>query len=312
MIGLESMNRHKVLFSALLLLGYATSCYGAPTESSSQNALQELKSRLELARKDLRIGEATEARIAFGLEQLKNSGNASPETLEDYEIYLGRAQEMVVENRKIVQELEALLAKYATLKIPSSPSASTDVQNAPNPKIPDEKEFDELGKLDREFDDSLAVFDELLLKEMDEIRIKSATKMRDLAAESAAAAQRLEEKGVDIDPSSRETSSGVRGGAPESEQREGSPKKGEKGIQAETDGDREKETQTETAGARQEGSKGEAEGQTYGQGQRDRPSGYDDDIVARQIREAAEKETDPELKERLWKEYEDYKKGSSQ
>jgi hypothetical protein len=34
--------------------------------------------------------------------------------------------------------------------------------------------------------------------------------------------------------------------------------------------------------------------------------------VARQIREAAEKETDPELKEKLWKEYEEYKKGNSQ
>jgi len=33
----------------------------------------------------------------------------------------------------------------------------------------------------------------------------------------------------------------------------------------------------------------------------------DDDIVARQLREAAEKETDPELKEKLWEEYETYK-----
>ncbi len=35
----------------------------------------------------------------------------------------------------------------------------------------------------------------------------------------------------------------------------------------------------------------------------------DDDIVARQLREAAENETDPVLKEKLWKEYEAYKKG---
>lgn len=33
----------------------------------------------------------------------------------------------------------------------------------------------------------------------------------------------------------------------------------------------------------------------------------DDDIVARQLREAAEKETDPELKKRLWEEYRKYK-----
>ena len=41
----------------------------------------------------------------------------------------------------------------------------------------------------------------------------------------------------------------------------------------------------------------------------DTPDARDDDVVARQIREAAEKETDPELKEELWKEYERYKAG---
>jgi hypothetical protein len=39
--------------------------------------------------------------------------------------------------------------------------------------------------------------------------------------------------------------------------------------------------------------------------------GNDDDIVAKRLRKAAEEETDPELKERLWKEYEDYKKSTS-
>ena len=37
------------------------------------------------------------------------------------------------------------------------------------------------------------------------------------------------------------------------------------------------------------------------------PDGRDDDIVARQLREAAESETDPELRERLWEEYRAYK-----
>ncbi|MBN8432434.1 hypothetical protein JF535_16450 [Microbulbifer salipaludis] len=40
----------------------------------------------------------------------------------------------------------------------------------------------------------------------------------------------------------------------------------------------------------------------------DIPSGDDDDVVARQIREAAMREADPELKERLWEEYRKYKK----
>ena len=40
----------------------------------------------------------------------------------------------------------------------------------------------------------------------------------------------------------------------------------------------------------------------------DVPTGDDDDVVARQIREAAIRESDPELQERLWEEYRKYKK----
>lgn len=39
----------------------------------------------------------------------------------------------------------------------------------------------------------------------------------------------------------------------------------------------------------------------------DIPSGNDDDVVARQLREAAMKESDPVLREKLWNEYRKYK-----
>jgi hypothetical protein len=38
--------------------------------------------------------------------------------------------------------------------------------------------------------------------------------------------------------------------------------------------------------------------------------GSDDDIVARQIRKAAESEPDPELRQKLWDEYRKYKQGT--
>jgi hypothetical protein len=41
----------------------------------------------------------------------------------------------------------------------------------------------------------------------------------------------------------------------------------------------------------------------------DVPDARDDDIVARQLREAATRETDPVLREKLWDEYRKYKKG---
>ena len=39
----------------------------------------------------------------------------------------------------------------------------------------------------------------------------------------------------------------------------------------------------------------------------DIPSGNDDDIVARQLREAAMREPDPDIREALWNEYRKYK-----
>jgi hypothetical protein len=43
---------------------------------------------------------------------------------------------------------------------------------------------------------------------------------------------------------------------------------------------------------------------------REIPDGSDDDVVARRLRQAAEQETDPELKEKLWQEYIDYKRNA--
>jgi hypothetical protein len=43
---------------------------------------------------------------------------------------------------------------------------------------------------------------------------------------------------------------------------------------------------------------------------REIPDGSDDDVVARRLRQAAQQETDPELKEKLWQEYLDYKKNA--
>ncbi len=66
-----------------------------------------------------------------------------------------------------------------------------------------------------------------------------------------------------------------------------------------------------------DGGSGQQQGAGSGSGQRTTPAGTprhipdgsDDDVVARQLREAAEKETDPELKKKLWEEYRKYKEG---
>jgi membrane-associated HD superfamily phosphohydrolase len=238
---------------------------------------------LEEARRNLRISEATEKRIASELEQLKKSGTASSETIKNYEIYHESVQEMVAENRKIVEQMEAAKARHSSGADSSDEAAGGKPDDMLDPQIPEEQTGDEVAALDRQLNASLNEFDAKLLKEMDEIRDESAGKMRDLAQEAAEAAKRLREKGVDLNTSGSESS----------EASEETETQAEQGIEGS------KTASTETSRPGGEGSSREEKG---------RASYEDDDIVARQLREAAENETDPELKEKLWKEYDEYKK----
>lgn len=246
-------------------------------------------SKLEEARKNLQISEATEKRIASELEQLKQSGTASPETIKNYETYHESVREMVAENRKIVEQMEAAKARHSSGATSSEAGGGGKAGDLHDPRIPEEQTTGEVATLDRQLNASLNQFDARLLKEMDEIRDGSAEKMRDLAQEAAEAAKRLREKGVDVNTSGSESAEGS----------EETAAQGQETTQAQQGTAGSKSASTETADQGGQGSSREKQ---------DRPRTEDDDIVARQLREAAENETDPELKEKLWKEYDEYKK----
>jgi hypothetical protein len=252
--------------------------------------------KLERAREDLRLSLTTRKRIADKLEPLKRTGKTSPEIIKEYETYLKNVELMVSENRRIVKNMEAAVAR----RTGSHPSAAA---TAPDPLrgsgIPEEITVDRLTALDRELDGSLAAFDELLLNELELIRARSADKMRDFAldaADAADAANRLEEKG--------ETSGSA--GTPGSP---GSPGASEKDGTGRYDGaGQKKDSSTGTTDyGRKERRPGTKGGAAQKESRKRDDKFQDDDIVARQLREAAEKETDPALKERLWKKYDEYK-----
>jgi len=71
------------------------------------------------------------------------------------------------------------------------------------------------------------------------------------------------------------------------------------------------QTGGQPAGGPVDSSQGPGEGGKDSEQPTDIPDGSDDDVVARQLREAAEQETDPELKEKLWEEYRRYKRGTN-
>ena len=265
---------------------------------------QTADAKLAKARDDLRVSQATERRIAAELEALKKSGDASDEEIRNYEAYLERVQAMVAENRKTVKKMESAYAQHPPGEKAPNQTAADDLDQRSDQKIPEEQTRDPVAELDRQLSASLSEFDAMLLKKMETIESESAAKMRDLAQEAAEAARRLKEKGVDLGTDESGSSDGASekdGERPQGEAGEKEASREEKGSQTQQGDDKVATTgspEGEGPGPKQDG------GSRY--------SKEDDDIVARQLREAAEKETDPELKEKLWKEYEEYRKNTQQ
>ncbi len=265
-----------------------------PAESESQKSStaqtseeDSAEAKLAQARENLRISQETEKRIATELEQLKESGSGSEEAVRDYEAYLASVAAMTTENRKIVEQLEAVYAEKTSGK-----TGSSELDKMADPDIPEEQAMDEVAALDSQLNASMTKFDGMLLKEMDEIRAGSSEKLQDLAAEAAEAAKRLREKGLDVNTSGSKSS-----GESQGNQDGGRPNNREKDSTKGRQG-------SETASKDGSGKGGKGPSST----DQRRREYENDDIVARQLREAAENETDPELKEKLWKEYEEYKK----
>lgn len=138
--------------------------------------------------------------------------------------------------------------------------------------------------VDRRLDDSLGTFDERIRKEQEGV----AKERESNAASGAGAGVLVAQTGSD---------SGGRPGDLKSDRDSASTQGGSQGSQG------------GQAGAGSEGPARTSAG-TGGSGKAavERADGSDDDIVARRLRRAAEQETDPELKEKLWKEYDEYKR----
>ena len=294
---MRPLNRTRTLGGAGCLILLCLCC--APPTVAAPLPADLVNEALATALENLNRSIEQRDRAADALAGLKASGQASPEVLADYENYLLLLERMVEENRLTVQRLSSLQAAPAEAGSGAEAGGVAD---------------DPVQALDRELDDSLAAFDAMLLKELEKIRTASAGRMRDLSDQAASAVQRLKEKGIDLEaeggmrgesksgtePSGDKTGDGEPGqDGRQSPDRQGGTENGETSTPGEKRGDGQR---AETDDAAQDG-----QGGTSGRQER-YSGGRDDDIVARQLREAAEKETDPALREKLWKEYEAYKK----
>lgn len=274
-----------------------------------------LEDRLAAARLELEIGIATEQRILTELDRYRSSSGASQDRLTLYETYLDRVRQLTEEKRKRVQQLEQAQRR-------SVPAANAEAPGSALPPpaldIPEDQELDELRALQRELDQSIAAFDDMLLTENELARVESDLKMRQLAQEAAQAARDLRAGGSGEGDGTAEGETGMESGESSSgggdQAGENAEDGGMEGLEGDTGEADPEGGNKETGGGRDrskrssQSSRDQGGAASAGQSQ-PTTDGQDDDIVARQLREAAEKETDPVLKEKLWKEYNDYKKG---
>ncbi len=158
-------------------------------------------------------------------------------------------------------------------------------------QTPDERR----GAIDRRLDETLGTFDQEIRKEQE----KNAQERdaRNAATAGAGTAQ------------TEESSSRADGDAAGTAGTEGPGKGDRKSRPGDLKSDKERTGNgSGEAGAGNSGGK-DQQG-APGSAGNPIPDGSDDDVVARRLRKAAEAETDPELKEKLWKEYIEYKKNS--
>lgn len=297
---MHALVRHVVMAVGLAALASAV---WPPLAATAQTEPPDaIAAMLENARHDLEINTALEARISVEMERLRQAAHAPSDVITDYEAYLGRVRAMVTENRRLVQRLNALHLQSTLSKSSRQVMEAESLQTIIDTPIPEAGVVDGVAHLDRELDASLGEFDEMLLEELRLIREKSSPQMDSLAQEAADAAERLRAKGIDLDADPSETESEAE--APR--QQTGSELESEPSPTGTTAGAAVRKDNsglpTPSTGHAAEGVEGDR------QRRAGRYDGSDDDIVARQLREAAEQETDPALKEKLWQEYETYKR----
>jgi hypothetical protein len=213
----------------------------------------------------------------------QQQGMLGPAEAADYVDYLARLRERVSEDCLALARVDIRLLEGG----PCPASLSGMARPAPIDQISEQTTAERTATMDAELNAGLGEFDDMLLREQE--RVKAAAPRSD-AGGGAGSGQ-------------GEGDSGAEGA------------EGAEGAQTRSGGEPAGSDDRPLSGVAGDqppsGAAGGGRTQSGARGQpADIPDGSDDDLVARQLREAAEKETNPELKKKLWDEYRKYKQGT--
>lgn len=163
---------------------------------------------------------------------------------------------------------------------------------ASGPEGPGQTSDERRAAIDKQLSDSLGSFDSELRGEQQ--RVAQERDTRRAKAGTATSDGQSSDKGGDSAGSAATELPG------DSDRPNGTPRRGDASRRRDSSGD----LKSEKASKKPDDNAGN------GATAREIPDGSDDDVVARRLRQAAEQETDPELKEKLWQEYIDYKRNA--
>ena len=227
--------------------------------------------------------------ILHSLKTNKAGKNVSSREEHELLIFVDYLKER---NRTYCTELKKQAGQAAVADLPCP------VDEIPLPRAQAKTTKEEISELDRQLNASLGEFDEMLLKEQERIAAHQP-RQRESGGQASSGGSAGGYGGQQGEQGKSSTAGAAGGRASGKQQKPGQTSatsgQGQNGRPA-------------TSGATAAGSHGQAQSGSINGPGGDRLHA-DDDIVARQLREAAEKETDPELKEKLWQEYRKYKDG---
>jgi hypothetical protein len=216
-------------------------------------------------------------------QQQRERGALGVVEAADYADYLARLRQRVSH--------DCLMLAYAGIRppddLPCQASLPSVAKPAPIDQRSEQTSAERTATMDAELNAGLGEFDEMLLREQE--RVKAAA------------------------PRSERGGGGAGGGSGQGEGDSGAEggQTGDGGESGDVTGSGSQPVSGDAGGQLPSGAAGGRGTQTGARGRpADIPDGSDDDLVARQMREAAEKETNPELKKKLWEEYRKYKQGT--
>lgn len=242
-------------------------------------AQKDIEPLLERAQAD----QAALQRATADFEDRSARGQLGTVEKTDYLAYLARLRSRLTEDC-------AALAAAGVAALPADlPCAGASVAGiAPSHDLSEPSPAERAAGLEDRFRAGLSQFDQMLLQEQERVKARSSRSGGGASSSAGSGGS-----GSGSESASKSASAGGRQGQPV--------------------GAAETESAADESGGRTVSGQGGLGGRPRPGAQGAPPDVADasgDDVVARQLREAAEKEQDPELKEKLWEEYRKYKRGA--